>query len=353
MSAPPVSTQGATESDAAALAVDPSTPSRTMWCFTSTATYADRPSRLGPSPTRTRRSGSPTRSEAVSTGNRPPITSGAPSAMARAVCAFVAVALEGAVDVDGIHHRRPQGVEHLGLEGDPGPRQPGHELGAGQRLDRTQDLELHRLGALLGQVATLGAILNPSSGSGPTTVHATSRPPGDRDGGRARRGRRPRGAHTMRPVDEAHQDVAARVALRLLVDTYAHHVDRRRHRAPWPSSSATTARLVAHFHTGARRARPRCARAAPRSRAALVAGLDRYRATTHVVGGQVVEIDGDRAARRDGVSGPPRLRARRRPPAARDGGALRGRLRVPVRHLALRRAPAAAGLARRPPLDER
>jgi uncharacterized protein (TIGR02246 family) len=101
-------------------------------------------------------------------------------------------------------------------------------------------------------------------------------------------------APTMRRVEEAERDVAARVALRLLVDTYAHHVDRADTDAV-AELFAEDGKLVAHFYAGPDGTPPvRTGRA--EIRAALVAGLERYLGTTHVVGGQVVEIDGDRAA---------------------------------------------------------
>ncbi len=97
----------------------------------------------------------------------------------------------------------------------------------------------------------------------------------------------------MQRVDGAEYDGAARVALRLLVDTYARDVDRR-------DTSAVAAlfseegKLVAHFYTAADgSSNVRTGRA--EIEAALVAGLERYLGTTHVVGGQVVEIDGTRA----------------------------------------------------------
>ncbi|HTZ09454.1 MAG TPA: nuclear transport factor 2 family protein [Acidimicrobiales bacterium] len=83
------------------------------------------------------------------------------------------------------------------------------------------------------------------------------------------------------------------VALRRLVDRYASGVDHR----DVPAVAALFSpggRLVAHFGPGTvedpvvRSGRDDVA-------AALEAGLARYRATTHVVGGQVVEPDGDGA----------------------------------------------------------
>jgi hypothetical protein len=83
------------------------------------------------------------------------------------------------------------------------------------------------------------------------------------------------------------------MALRLLVDTYARDVDRR-------DTSAVAAlfseegKLVAHFYAGPDGS-PNVRRGRAEIEAALVAGLERYLATTHVVGGQVVEVDGMRA----------------------------------------------------------
>ena len=99
--------------------------------------------------------------------------------------------------------------------------------------------------------------------------------------------------HTMRPVDEAERDVAAAVALRLLVDSYARHVDRRDTEAVAGLFSAD-GRLVAHFHSGPDGS-PTVRTGRDEIAAALVAGLARYEATTHVVGGQVVEVDGEDA----------------------------------------------------------
>jgi hypothetical protein len=90
-------------------------------------------------------------------------------------------------------------------------------------------------------------------------------------------------------VDETSVEVTARVALRLLVDTYARDVDRRDTGAVARLFSAD-GRLIAHFYTGPNGTSPvRTGRA--EIAAALVAGLERYLTTTHVVGGQVVEID--------------------------------------------------------------
>ena len=92
---------------------------------------------------------------------------------------------------------------------------------------------------------------------------------------------------------DTQQTVADRTALRDLVDAYALHVDRRD-----PQSVAALftvdGRLVSRLHNAAADA-PIVRRGRDEIAAALVAGLDRYVATTHIVGGQVVTIDGDRA----------------------------------------------------------
>jgi hypothetical protein len=87
--------------------------------------------------------------------------------------------------------------------------------------------------------------------------------------------------------------VADRVALRGLIDAYAHHVDRRDVDAV-AGLFSVDGRLVSHLQAAGdppivRRGRADIA-------AALVAGLGRYLGTTHVVGGQVVDVDGDGAA---------------------------------------------------------
>jgi uncharacterized protein (TIGR02246 family) len=91
----------------------------------------------------------------------------------------------------------------------------------------------------------------------------------------------------------APEDVAARVALRLLVDTYAQAVDRGDTEAV-AGLFTPDGELIAHFHAGpdgtpvVRRGRAEIA-------AALVAGLRPYTGTTHVVGGQVADIAGTQA----------------------------------------------------------
>jgi uncharacterized protein (TIGR02246 family) len=87
--------------------------------------------------------------------------------------------------------------------------------------------------------------------------------------------------------------VADRTALRDLVDAYALHVDRRDAEAVAALFTADGC-LVSRLHdAGADSPIVRQGRA--EIAAALVAGLDRYLATTHIVGGQVVTIDGDGA----------------------------------------------------------
>jgi hypothetical protein len=92
-------------------------------------------------------------------------------------------------------------------------------------------------------------------------------------------------------VEEKDHDLAARVALRHLVDSYARAVDSGDTGAVAGLFSAQ-GRLIAHFHTGPDGSPPvRTGRA--EIAAALETGMARYRATTHVVGGQVVELAGD------------------------------------------------------------
>jgi hypothetical protein len=87
--------------------------------------------------------------------------------------------------------------------------------------------------------------------------------------------------------------VADRVALRHLVDSYARYVDRRDADAV-AGLFTTDGRLVSHMNGGAGAA-PIERRGRADIAAALVAGLGRYLCTTHIVGGQVVHVDGDRA----------------------------------------------------------
>jgi uncharacterized protein (TIGR02246 family) len=101
------------------------------------------------------------------------------------------------------------------------------------------------------------------------------------------------GAYDAR-VDEAQRAVAVRVALRLLVDTYARSVDRRDTDAV-AELFTEDGRLIAHFFTGPDGS-PNVRTGRAEIREALVAGLERYDGTTHVVGGQVVDVDGDGAS---------------------------------------------------------
>jgi len=92
-------------------------------------------------------------------------------------------------------------------------------------------------------------------------------------------------------VEDADHDSAARVAIRALADAYAHHVDARDCEAVAALFGAQ-GRLVAHFHRG-----PGGAPVVRQGRAAIVdaleEGLARYERTTHVVGGQVLDVDAD------------------------------------------------------------
>jgi hypothetical protein len=98
-------------------------------------------------------------------------------------------------------------------------------------------------------------------------------------------------------VDRAQKDLAARVALRLLVDTYARNVDRRDTDAVAQLFSAD-GRLVAHFYLGPD-GEPVVRRGRAEITAALVAGLRPYLGTTHLVGGQVLDVGAD-AGRAEG-----------------------------------------------------
>ena len=98
-------------------------------------------------------------------------------------------------------------------------------------------------------------------------------------------------------MDDVQHDLADRLALRRLVDTYARDVDRRDTDAV-AMLFGPAGRLVAHFSPGAPGS-PTVRTGRDDIRLALVDGLARYLGTTHVVGGQVVDIgvdgDGDRA----------------------------------------------------------
>jgi uncharacterized protein (TIGR02246 family) len=92
-------------------------------------------------------------------------------------------------------------------------------------------------------------------------------------------------------VDHTTLVLADRAALRDLVDAYARHVDR--HDAEAVASLFTAdGRLVSRLHHAADNA-PIVRRGREEIASALVTGLDRYIATTHIVGGQVVHLDGD------------------------------------------------------------
>ena len=85
--------------------------------------------------------------------------------------------------------------------------------------------------------------------------------------------------------------VTDRTALRDLVDAYARHVDRRDALSVAALFTAD-GRLVSRLHDGGGDS-PIVRRGRDEIAAALTAGLDRYLVTTHVVGGQVVTVDGD------------------------------------------------------------
>ncbi len=87
--------------------------------------------------------------------------------------------------------------------------------------------------------------------------------------------------------------MADRTALRDLVDAYARHVDRRDAEAVAALFTAD-GRLVSRLHKGGDET-PIVRQGRKEIAAALVSGLDRYLATTHIVGGQVVTVDGDEA----------------------------------------------------------
>jgi uncharacterized protein (TIGR02246 family) len=84
---------------------------------------------------------------------------------------------------------------------------------------------------------------------------------------------------------------ADRLALRDLVDAYARHVDQRDAEAV-AALFTVDGQLVSRLHDAGtdspiiRRGRDEIAHA-------LVTGLERYVATTHIVGGQVVSMEGD------------------------------------------------------------
>ncbi len=82
-----------------------------------------------------------------------------------------------------------------------------------------------------------------------------------------------------------------RLALRHLVDSYAYHVDRADTDTVAGLFSAQ-GRFVVHFRPG-RDGSPTVRTGRAEITAALVAGLAPYLATTHVVGGQVLDMDAD------------------------------------------------------------
>jgi uncharacterized protein (TIGR02246 family) len=88
-------------------------------------------------------------------------------------------------------------------------------------------------------------------------------------------------------------DLADRIAIRGLVDAYARSVDRRDTTAV-AGLFSPDGRLVSHFGPGTAEA-PIVRTGRDEIAAVLVQGLARYLATTHVVGGQVVDLAGDRA----------------------------------------------------------
>ena len=95
------------------------------------------------------------------------------------------------------------------------------------------------------------------------------------------------------PVSRGDHDLADRLALRALVDTYARLVDRR-DAAAVAALFSPDGRLVSHLLGEGAAPVVRTGRGA--IAAALAEGLARYLATTHVVGGQVVALEGDRAS---------------------------------------------------------
>jgi uncharacterized protein (TIGR02246 family) len=94
-------------------------------------------------------------------------------------------------------------------------------------------------------------------------------------------------------VDDTQQELADRMALRQLVDAYARHVDGG-DAAAVAALFTDDGRLVTRLH-GVPGDAPAVRQGPDEIADALVAGLDRYEVTTHVVGGQMVTLDGDRA----------------------------------------------------------
>jgi uncharacterized protein (TIGR02246 family) len=92
-----------------------------------------------------------------------------------------------------------------------------------------------------------------------------------------------------RQFDSA-QRIADRAVLRHLVDAYAQHVDGR-HADAVASLFTTDGRLVSYL--GSDPEAPIVRQGRQEIATALVAGLERYIATTHIVGGQVVALEAD------------------------------------------------------------
>ena len=92
-------------------------------------------------------------------------------------------------------------------------------------------------------------------------------------------------------VEERPGDVETRLALRQLVDIYARGVDRSDTEAVAGLFSAQ-GRFVVHFRPR-RDGSPTVRTGRAEITDALVAGLAPYLATTHVVGGQVLDVDPD------------------------------------------------------------
>jgi hypothetical protein len=89
--------------------------------------------------------------------------------------------------------------------------------------------------------------------------------------------------------DPADPAVAARLALRHLVDTYAREIDRK-DTAAVAGLFTEHGTLVAHFHR-APDGSPVVRRGRAEIATVMVAGLRPYLGTTHVVGGQVLDLD--------------------------------------------------------------
>jgi hypothetical protein len=94
-------------------------------------------------------------------------------------------------------------------------------------------------------------------------------------------------------TEHGEDEVAARVRMRSLVDTYASLVDRA-DAAGVAALFSESGSLVAHFYTGAD-GRPVVRRGRAEIAASIEAGLARYLSTTHVVGGQALDVDGTEA----------------------------------------------------------